>query len=75
MNRPNFCDATRSSWLEFARQINIGKNFSKLKLPFLVLPLAVGEQLDVNERDFIDQAFKKTNAGSEIFKKWKYFRR
>ena len=71
MNKPNFCDATRSSWIEMARIINTTDKFKDLKLPYLVLPLAVGEQLEVNERDFIDKALKKTSAGNEVFKKWK----
>ena len=71
MNRPNFCDATRSSWIEFARQVNTNKKYKNLKMPFLVLPLSVGEQLEVNERNFVDEAFKRINAGRDIFKKWK----
>ena len=71
MNRPNFCDATRSCWIEMARQINTTDKFNNIDLSFLVLPLSVGEQLDINERNFVDIAFKKTNAGSAIFKKWK----
>ena len=71
MNKPNFCDATRSSWVEMARQINTTNSFDDIDLSFLVLPLAVGEQIEINERNFVDKAFKKTNAGSAVFKKWK----
>ena len=71
MNRPNFCDATLSCWIEFAKQVNLNKYFENIDLSFLVLPLSVGGPLEINERNFIDKAFKKTNAGSEVLKKWK----
>ena len=71
MNRPNFCDATLSCWIEFAKQVNLNKDYKDIDLSFLVLPLSVGGPLEVNERNFIDKAFKKTNAGSEVLKKWK----
>ena len=71
MNRPNFCDATLSCWKELAKKINLDKEYADMDLSFLVLPLSVGGPLEVNERNFIDKAFKKTRAGSDILKKWK----
>ncbi|MEE3343634.1 MAG: AMP-binding protein [Bacilli bacterium] len=71
MNRPNFCDATLSGWKELAKKIYFDKQYANIDLSFLVLPLSVGGPLEVNERNFIDKAFKKTHAGSDVLKKWK----
>ncbi|MBR3161234.1 MAG: acyl--CoA ligase [Bacilli bacterium] len=71
MNRPNFCDATLSCWKELAKKIYFDKKYANMDLSFLVLPLSVGGPLEVNERNFVDKAFKKTHAGSDVLKKWK----
>lgn len=65
MNKPNFCDATRSSWIKFAKDVLFDTKFSNIDLSFLALPLAVGEPLETNEREFVDKAFAKTTAGRE----------
>lgn len=69
MNDANCVDATRSSWLRFAKQVLLDERFKGIKFPNLGLPLAVGEPLEINERDFIDKALAKTKSGKHLLKK------
>lgn len=68
MNDANFVDATRSSWIKFAKQVLFDKKFANIKFPNLGLPLSVGEALETNERNFVDKAFSKTKAGNKLLK-------
>ena len=68
MNEPNFVDATRSSWIKFAKDILFDSKFSNVYMPYLALPLSVGESLEVNERKFVDKSFAYVNAGREKIK-------
>ena len=69
MNDANFVDATRSSWIRFAKQVLFDERFKDIEFTNLGLPLAVGEPLEINERNFIDKALIKAKAGKDLLKK------
>ena len=71
MNEPNFCTATKSSWIQLSKDILYKNEFKNLKMPYLALPISVGESIEINERNLIDKVLKKCKAGSECLKKLK----
>lgn len=63
INQPTYVVATRSFWVQAAKEILGGRN---VFLPNLLLAFAVGEPLERNEEKFLNKALRKTKAGKNI---------
>ena len=63
INQPTYVVATRSFWIQAAKEILGGRN---VKLPNLLLAFAVGEPLEKNEEKFLNKALRKAKAAKNM---------
>ncbi len=68
INKPTYVVATRSFWIYSAKKILYDSEYQGTKLPFLLIPFAVGEPLEVNEEKLLNKALRKASAGKDIIK-------
>lgn len=66
INKPNYVVATRSFWISTIKKVFYDDNYKKSKMPFLLIPFAVGEPLDVGEEKFLNKGLRKLEAGKNI---------
>lgn len=66
INKPNIVLATRSFWLRAMKNFETDKFLEGEKLPFIVSAVAVGENICKNEETYINDAFKKLDAGRDM---------
>lgn len=65
INQPNIVIASRSFWLTAMKQLmEVGRQH--IKMPFLLMALAVGEELSRNEERFLNRMLRKIAAGKEF---------
>ena len=67
LNRPNFVTATRSFWITAMKRLLLEDRYRNIKLPFLLLVFAVGEELSINEEKLLNNALRKAQAGKDFF--------
>ncbi len=65
INKPTYIVASRSYWLIAFKKIYNDPQYKNVKMPFLFIPFAVGEPLEVNEEKFLNQALSKLKAGKD----------
>lgn len=65
INKPNYVVATKSFWLATFKKIFFDKKYSNKKMPYLLIPFAVGEGMDLGEEKFINKGLRKVSAGSD----------
>lgn len=66
INKPCFVIATRSFWITAMKRLLNDENYRHIKLPFLLMVFAVGEELSVNEERFLNKAMRKVDAGKDF---------
>lgn len=66
INKPSFVTATRSFFVRLADDVLYDKKFQKTKMPFLFVPMIVGEPTSPGEEKYINKALRKINAGSQF---------
>lgn len=66
INKPNYGLATRCFWLTAFKELMNNQSYSNVRLPFLMMPTAVGEPLTPNEEKFCNKMLRKTKAGTEL---------
>lgn len=66
INKPNFVPATTSFWIKAIKTINNCKE--NIQMPFLFIPVAVGEPTSPGEEKFINKGLRKLNAGRDKLK-------
>lgn len=65
INRPNYVVATKSFWVETFKKIFFKDEYKDRKMPYLVIPFAVGEGMDLGEEKFINKGLRKVSAGRD----------
>lgn len=65
INKPSFVTATRSFFLKLADDILYNKKYKNVKMPFLLVPMIVGEPTSPGEEKYINKCLRKINAGSK----------
>ena len=66
LNKPCFVTATRSFWVTAVKQLFTEEKYKHTKLPFLLMAFAVGEELSINEEQFLNKALRKADAGRDF---------
>lgn len=66
INKPNYIVATRSFWINMMKKVKCDHKFRNVKMPFLLIPFAVGEPLDIGEEKFLNKGLRKLNAGKDV---------
>ena len=66
INKPSFVTATRSFFVRCANDILNNKKFKNVKMPFLLVPMIVGEPNSIGEEKFCNKFLRKVNAGSKF---------
>ncbi len=65
INKVNFAPATKSFYVNLAKQILFDPKFKGVKLPYLAIPTSVGEPISRNEEKFINKGLKTSKSGSK----------
>lgn len=65
INKPGFTAATRSFWIRAMKIFQHDKMLENSTLPFLINAVAVGEDISHNEEEYINQCFKRLQAGKD----------
>lgn len=68
INKPNFCPASRSFWINAMKTFNDDPKYKNVKLPFLFVPLAAGEPLSPGEEKYLNKSLRKHKAGTDFIK-------
>lgn len=63
INKPGFVAATRSFWLTAMKQFSCDELLEGETLPFIINAVAVGEDIAPNEERYINNCFRKLQAG------------
>lgn len=66
INKPSFVTATRSFFIRCANDILTNKKFKNTKMPFLLVPMIVGEPTSPGEEKYCNKFLRKVNAGSKF---------
>lgn len=66
INTPCFVTATRSFWLTAMKLLTAEGQYHGVKLPFLLMVFAVGEELSINEERMLNRALRKADAGKNF---------
>ena len=66
LNQPCFVSASRSFWITAMKRLLTEDKYRETKLPFLLMVFAVGEELNINEERFLNQALRRANAGKNF---------
>ena len=66
INKPSFVTATRSFFVRCANDILNNKKFKNVKMPFLLVPMIVGEPNSIGEEKFCNKFLRKVKAGSKF---------
>ncbi len=65
INKPSFITATRSFWIKAAKTIFNNPNYKNVKMPFLLVPMSVGEPLSPGEEKYCNKFIRKVQMGKE----------
>ncbi|MBR0227137.1 MAG: acyl--CoA ligase [Clostridia bacterium] len=65
-NRPNIIIATRSFWLTAMKKYQTDSKYKEIKMPFLFMVFAAGEELSLNEEKFLNGVLRKASAGRDF---------
>ncbi len=65
INKPNYVVATKSFWLETFKKVFFDKKYKNMKMPYLLIPFAVGEGMDLGEEKFLNKGLRKVSAGKD----------
>lgn len=65
-NEPNLVPATKSFWVKAMKDYLEKDCYYDLKLPYLMVAIAVGEPVSRNEEKFINQVFRELNMGTKM---------
>lgn len=66
INKPTYIVASRCYWLQAFKKVFFDKEYKDVKMPFLLIPFAVGEGLDANEEKFLNKGLRKVDAGKKL---------
>ena len=66
INKPNFVTATRSFFIKCADDILYNDKYKNIKMPFLLVPMIVGEPNSIGEEKYCNKFLRKVNAGSKF---------
>lgn len=66
INKPSFVTATRSFFVRCANDILTNKKYKNIKMPFLLVPMIVGEPTSPGEEKYCNKFLRKVNAGSKF---------
>lgn len=66
INKPNFAVATKSFWVRAFKIYDTDRRFEKVKLPFLIVPMAVGEATSPGEEKYFNKSLRKYKAGTDV---------
>lgn len=66
INKPNFVTATRSFFIKCADDILYNDKYKNVKMPFLLVPMIVGEPNSNGEEKYCNKFLRKVNAGSKF---------
>ena len=66
INKPNYCNATKSHIVAASKQYLIDKKFNNRKMPFLLALFAVGEGTSKGEEKLANMFLRKSRAGSGV---------
>lgn len=62
INKPSFVTATRSFFVRCANDILNNKKFKNVKMPFLLVPMIVGEPNSIGEEKFCNKFLRKSKC-------------
>lgn len=65
INKPNFDVSSKSFWLNTCKKIALDPQYSNIKMPFLIVPMAAGEPLSKGEEKFMNKVLRKIDAGKD----------
>lgn len=65
INKPNYCPCPVGFWIYLAKVMRNDENFKNVKMPFLMLPEVVGEELSPGEEKFLNETARKHKFGVE----------
>ena len=68
INKPNYIVATTSFWVQGMKKFMYDEEYKNIKLPFLLIPFAVGEGLSLGEERFLNDSLRKLNIGQKFTK-------
>lgn len=66
INKPTYCVATRSFWVDTMKKILYNPEYKGRTLPHLLIAFSVGEPLERNEEKLINKGLRKAKAGKDI---------
>lgn len=66
INKPTYCLATRSFWVDTMKKIQYDPNYKDRKLHNLLIAFSVGEPLEKNEEKLINRGLRKAQAGKAV---------
>ncbi len=68
INKPNYIVATTSFWINTMKKIFHDDKYKNVRMPFLLIPFAVGEPLSIGEEKFLNKGLRKVKAGKDLLK-------
>ena len=66
MYKPHYVAATKSFWVNAAKNILFNKKYKNAKLSNLFLAFSCGESFELNEEKFVNRAMKRASMGTNI---------
>ncbi len=64
INKPNYAFATRSFWITAFKKFNT--IYKSVKLPFLAVPMSVGEPTSPGEEKYFNKSLRRLKAGTDL---------
>lgn len=64
--KPHYVAATKSFWINAAKQILYDERYKNIRLENLLLAFSCGETFEINEEKFINKALKKAKTGTKV---------
>lgn len=68
INKPNLAVESKSTWTRAIKMFMNHPDFKNVKLPYLAVPVSVGEPTSRGEEKYYNKAFRKLKAGTSYFK-------
>ena len=68
INKPNLAVESKSTWTRAIKMFMTHPEFKNIKLPYLAVPVSVGEATSRGEEKYYNKAFRKLKAGTSYFK-------
>ncbi|MEG0618116.1 MAG: class I adenylate-forming enzyme family protein [Bacilli bacterium] len=65
INKPNFVCSSAGFWVHLCKLLNYDKEWNKIKMPYLMLPIVTGEACSPGEEKFFNATSRKHSFGTE----------